>query len=710
MTKTGAEPYFFAQTQEHSSTEGRPIAHEATLAEYRQRPNFAELDSPPLRALPLWNQQDYSQGHQWGMSVDLNACTGCNACVIACMAENNVPVVGKLEVWRGREMHWLRIDRYWVEDPKLDATAEDPLAINQPLACVHCEEAPCENVCPVNATTHGPEGLNEMAYNRCIGTRYCANNCPYKVRHFNYLNWHNDSVWKETGGLPESLADAAEPERHRALPRRDGEVHVLRAAHPVGEDRGEARVPRAQGQEIRTACQQTCPADAIVFGDVNDPQQPRDAGGRAPTAASACCRSSERVRGRRTSARSATRIRRWPDGLLGAHYRDRRSSARHARAAPSREVTDDIAKVTENPAPLGWWICFGLASTFAGIFVLCVGYLFYRGVGVWGNTAPVYWAWDITNFVWWVGIGHAGTLISAILFIFRQRWRTAINRFAEAMTIFAVICALIFPSIHVGRPWLMFYVFPIPNQMTLWPNFKSPLLWDVFAVSTYFTVSLLFWYTGLIPDLATMRDRSMTKWRQRIYGFFALGWRGSNRHWQNYERAYLILAAISTPLVLSVHSVVSMDFATSVIPGWHTTIFPPYFVAGAVFSGFAMVETVLLIARSVFKLQRVILMRHLELMNKFLLLTSMLVGYAYAMEFFIAWYSGNQYEMAHFLHNRPIGPVLVGVGLDDELQHARPAALLVQAVPHEHPGDVRRLDPHQHRNVVRALRHHRARR
>jgi Ni/Fe-hydrogenase subunit HybB-like protein len=320
------------------------------------------------------------------------------------------------------------------------------------------------------------------------------------------------------------------------------------------------------------------------------------------------------------------------------------------------QVTDDIAGVTERPAPLGWWICFGIAATFAGIFTFCVGYLFYRGVGVWGNTAPVYWAWDITNFVWWVGIGHAGTLISAILFIFRQKWRTAINRFAEAMTIFAVICALIFPSIHVGRPWLMFYVFPIPNQMTLWPNFKSPLLWDVFAVSTYFTVSLLFWYTGLIPDLATMRDRSMDKWRQRIYGFFALGWRGSNRHWQNYERAYLILAAISTPLVLSVHSVVSMDFATSVIPGWHTTIFPPYFVAGAVFSGFAMVETVLLIARTVFKLHRVVLMRHLELMNKFLLLTSTLVGYAYGMEFFVAWYSGNQYEMAHFLHNRPAGP------------------------------------------------------
>jgi Ni/Fe-hydrogenase subunit HybB-like protein len=320
------------------------------------------------------------------------------------------------------------------------------------------------------------------------------------------------------------------------------------------------------------------------------------------------------------------------------------------------EVTDDIAGVTETPAPRGWWIAFGLAMTFVGIFTFCVGYLFWRGVGVWGNTSPVFWAWDITNFVWWVGIGHAGTLISAILFIFRQKWRTAINRFAEAMTIFAVICALIFPGIHVGRPWMMYYVFPLPNQMTLWPNFKSPLLWDVFAVGTYFTVSLLFWYVGLIPDLATLRDRTTNRTRQVVYGLFALGWRGSNRHWRNYERAYLILAAISTPLVLSVHSVVSMDFATSVIPGWHTTIFPPYFVAGAIFSGFAMVETVLLIARSVFKLQRVVLMRHLELMNKFILFTSLLVGYAYSMEFFIAWYSGNRYEMAHFLHNRPAGP------------------------------------------------------
>src|SRR5579863_5016510 len=236
------------------------------------------------------------------------------------------------------------------------------------------------------------------------------------------------------------------------------------------------------------------------------------------------------------------------------------------------ELTEQISSIVEAnvfKTPMKYWIALSITSSVLVLLLCMLAYLAVTGIGVWGNNRPIGWAWDITNFVFWIGIGHAGTLISAILFLFRQKWRTAINRFAEAMTIFAVICALIFPGIHVGRPWLLFYVFPIPNQMSLWPNFKSPLLWDVFAVSTYFTVSLLFWYTGLIPDLATLRDRSINPWRQKIYGFLALGWRGSNRHWQNYERAYLILAAISTPLVLSVHSVVSMDFATSVIPGWH---------------------------------------------------------------------------------------------------------------------------------------------
>jgi Ni/Fe-hydrogenase subunit HybB-like protein len=309
------------------------------------------------------------------------------------------------------------------------------------------------------------------------------------------------------------------------------------------------------------------------------------------------------------------------------------------------EISDVVCSVTEKKAPRNWWIAFFIASTFTGILGAAIGYLFWQGIGVWGNNAPVYWAWDITNFVWWIGIGHAGTLISAVLFIFRQKWRTAINRAAEAMTIFAVICALMFPGIHVGRIWFAYYMFPLPNQMAIWPNFKSPLIWDLFAVSTYFTVSLLFWYSGLIPDFALLRDRSMGmkgragRIRRLAYGFLSLGWRGSNRHWQNYERMYLILAALSTPLVLSVHSVVSFDFATAVLPGWHTTIFPPYFVAGAVFSGFAMVMTLM----------------DLELMNKIMLVTGSLVGYSYAMEFFIAAYSGNPYEKYVFF-NRAFGP------------------------------------------------------
>ncbi|MFO0641386.1 MAG: NrfD/PsrC family molybdoenzyme membrane anchor subunit [Polyangiaceae bacterium] len=321
-----------------------------------------------------------------------------------------------------------------------------------------------------------------------------------------------------------------------------------------------------------------------------------------------------------------------------------------------KSITETVCRVTENKAPRGWWIGFLLAANFTGIMGLAIGYLLWTGIGVWGNNAPIYWAWDITNFVWWIGIGHAGTLISAVLFLFRQKWRTSINRFAEAMTIFAVMCALIFPGIHVGRIWFAYYMGPIPNEMQMWPNFKSPLIWDVFAVSTYATVSALFWYVGLIPDLATLRDRAKNMLRKRVYGALALGWRGANRHWQNYERAYLILAAISTPLVFSVHSVVSFDFATSVMPGWHTTIFPPYFVAGAVFSGFAMVMTLMLITRAVYGMRSIVTMKHLELMNKIMLTTGSLVGYAYAMEFFIAWYSGNEYERYVFFVNRATGP------------------------------------------------------
>jgi molybdopterin-containing oxidoreductase family membrane subunit len=318
-------------------------------------------------------------------------------------------------------------------------------------------------------------------------------------------------------------------------------------------------------------------------------------------------------------------------------------------------ITEAVSRIAERKTTLNWLLLFGFAGSFSLVLLGSIGYLVYEGIGIWGLQVPVAWGWAIVNFVFWVGIGHAGTLISAILFLFRQRWRTSINRFAEAMTIFAVICALIFPGIHVGRIWVIYWVFPLPNQMEIWPNFRSPLLWDVFAVSVYFTCSALFWYMGLIPDLATLRDRAKQKIRKIMLGILSLGWRGGNRQWINYERAYLILAGVSTPLVLSVHSVVSTDFAVSIVPGWHTTIFPPYFVAGAIFSGFAMVMTLAVIVRRVFHLENIITLNHLEKMNKIMLLTGMMVGYAYACEFFIAWYSGNMYEAFTFI-NRAFGP------------------------------------------------------
>ncbi len=322
-------------------------------------------------------------------------------------------------------------------------------------------------------------------------------------------------------------------------------------------------------------------------------------------------------------------------------------------------ISDKIAGITEGKTPRWWWIAFIPSALAFALLIVLISYLVGTGIGVWGVNRPVMWGWAIVNFVWWIGIGHAGTLISAILFLLRQRWRTSINRAAEAMTIFAVMCAGIFPVIHVGRIWFAWWLFPIPNTQAVWPQFRSPLMWDVFAVSTYFTVSVLFWYVGLVPDLATMRDRATTRIRQFIYGLLSLGWTGSHRNWSNYEKAYLILAGLATPLVLSVHSIVSLDFSVAQLPGWHTTIFPPYFVAGAIFSGFGMVLTLIIPLRSLMKLEDVITVRHIDVMCKVTLATGSMVGYGYAMEFFIAWYSGNPYEWYTFL-NRATGPMWWG--------------------------------------------------
>jgi len=318
-------------------------------------------------------------------------------------------------------------------------------------------------------------------------------------------------------------------------------------------------------------------------------------------------------------------------------------------------VTDKISSSVLAKTPLWWYVAFGVSFSLMMVLFFSLGVLFTKGVGIWGINNPVSWGFAIINFVWWIGIGHAGTLISAILMLLRQDWRNSINRFAEAMTLFAVACAGLFPLIHMGRPWRFYYMLPIPNTFGLWPQFRSPLMWDVFAVTTYALVSALFWYVGLIPDLATLRDRAQSKFAQHVYGILAAGWRGSVRHWHNYEVASMLLAGLATPLVVSVHTVVSFDFSASQLPGWHATIFPPYFVAGAVFAGFAMVITLAVPLRILFKLEDFITTRHLQNMAKVMLATGLIVAYGYLIEIFIAWYSGSGFEQ-FMMSNRMQGP------------------------------------------------------
>lgn len=324
----------------------------------------------------------------------------------------------------------------------------------------------------------------------------------------------------------------------------------------------------------------------------------------------------------------------------------------HTLASVTDKISDVVLSGTQ---PKAWYVGFAIAFALLSALLVSVSYLFIEGVGIWGINNPVGWGFAIINLVWWIGIGHAGTLISAILLLFRQEWRTSINRFAEAMTLFALACAGMFPIIHAGRPWVAYWLLPYPNSMQMWPNFRSPLVWDVFAISTYTLVSLLFWYIGLIPDLATLRDKAKSRVKQIAYGIFALGWRNSARHWHRYETAYLLLAGLSTPLVVSVHTVVSFDFAIGIIPGWHATVFPPYFVAGAIYAGFAMVLTIALPLRRLYAMEDFITMRHIDLMAQVMLWTGLFVAYGYAVEVFMAWYSGTLYELS-MLQTRFVGP------------------------------------------------------
>ena len=358
------------------------------------------------------------------------------------------------------------------------------------------------------------------------------------------------------------------------------------------------------------------------------------------------------------------------------------------------------------PVTLGWLGGFVLFFSLLNMLMFAAAYLFFRGVGIWGINIPVGWGFAIVNFVWWIGIGHAGTLISAILLLLKQGWRNSINRFAEAMTLFAVACAGMFPLMHMGRPWLAYWLFPYPNTMGVWPQFRSPLLWDVFAVSTYGTISALFWFIGLIPDLATFRDSATNPVAKTIYGLLAMGWRGSARHWKRYESAYLLLAGLATPLVLSVHTVVSFDFAVSILPGWHTTVFPPYFVAGAIYSGFAMVLVLAIPIRNFYGVQDMITMRHLDNAAKVMLGTGLIVAYGYIMEAFYAYYSGNFYE--RFMYHEPdVWPHGLGLLVPDYVQYSDPAIAVDSQGAADSGDPVRHLAGGSVRHVAGALRHHR---
>ena len=426
--------------------------------------------------------------------------------------------------------------------------------------------------------------------------------------------------------------------------------------------------------EVVTACQAACPARVIVFGDLKNEHSKVKRLREDPLNYELLGELNTRPRTTYLAALknpnpALEQLERGDRDMATGHETAASGAPEHPVGTPGAtatpviapgytygSITDKISVITlGQTTPRGWWIGFGIAFLLVMLLHVAIAALLTYGVGIWGINVPVAWGFAIVNFVWWIGIGHAGTLISAILLLLHQKWRTSINRFAEAMTLFAVACAGLFPLLHMGRPWFFYWLTPYPNTMDLWPQWRSPLVWDVFAVSTYFTVSLLFWYIGLIPDMATLRDRSTHRVGRIIYGILAMGWRGSARHWQRYEMAYLLLAGLATPLVVSVHTVVSFDFAVAIVPGWHSTIFPPYFVAGALFAGFAMVLTLAIPVRAAYKLEDFITLRHLSNMAKIMLATGLIVTYGYLMEAFMAWYSGNEFERYVTL-NRMVGP------------------------------------------------------
>ncbi len=629
-------PWVLGTGKLHAGGDARAIAETQQIddEEGHDYIRLQPIDARPVGDDTAWTQptlyqRDPSDGRAWGMVIDLDACTGCNACVVACQAENNVPVVGKDQVLAGRDMHWLRIDRYRT------GAESNPDTRFMPVPCMHCETAPCELGCPVEATLHDSEGLNLMVYNRCIGTRACNAYCPYKVRHFNYLHYSD---------APDSIQAQRNPDvtvRARGVMEKCTYCVQRIVAGRVAsakEDR-----PIRDG-EVVTACAAACPTRAIQFGDLADQgsvvaaarKNPRNYAllgelNTRPRTTYLAALVPERQEGMSMPNEAVAR------GKAGFLAGENAESAIVARIA-------DIAFA--HPSARRWFIAFGISVLLALWLVVALGWLFYWGIGVWGNNIPVGWALDIVSYDWWMANACGALIVSALLLLLRQHWRGALNRSAEAIAVLAAATAGVYPIIHLGRPWFFFWNLPYPNTLLLWPQFRSPLVWDAFDIISLLVIAVLFWYVGMIPDLATLRDRATTLHRKQIYGVAALGWRGSALHWARWLQAYRILALFGLLQAVVTQCGAAVMYAGTVEPGWHDTLLPVFFIVNSVFSGAGAIAVVVAVVRYIYPTDSLITSQHLDLLSRLILAAGLLSTYCYCAEFFFTALGGDVHDRA----------------------------------------------------------------